>query len=272
MNNLIKLGCCVSMSATSTDTLGIWTLPALAANDYDYIELPIAQVMALETPEFEEALIILNDSGMVCEAMNNFFPAFIKLTGPNVSQTAISEYLDKALERVSRIGAKVLVLGSSGARNIEPGFPIDKAMEQLCQTLQVISEKTIPYGINVAIESLNTNESNILNNLTEGATLAKAVNRSNVGVLIDLYHMQMENEELDVIKRLHSDGIDFKHAHIADASTNRGFPLNKEKFSEFARILGEINYTGRLSIEGFTQNFDEEIKQAKTTLDSLFKA
>ena len=258
------------MSATGTDTLGTWTLPALAANNYDYAEIPLAQVMALDKAEFEEVLIKLNDSGMVCEAMNNFFPAHVKLTGPAVSQTDISEYLDKALERAKRLGAKVIVFGSSGARNVEPDFPMDKAMEQLSRILQLISEKTVPCGINVAIESLNTKESNIINSLTEGAALAKAVNRTNIGVLIDLYHMQMENEGLDVIKRLYTGGTVFMHAHIADTSANRGFPLDGKLFSKFAHTLEEINYTGRLSIEGHTQNFDTEIKQAKETLDSLF--
>jgi len=258
------------MLAKGEDTLGILALPALAANKYDYAELPVAQVMALDETEFENVLKKLEDSGMVCEAMNNFFPAHIKLTGPNISQTAISEYLDKALERASRLGAKIVVFGSSGARNVEPGFPMDKATEQLKETLQIISEKAIPFGILVAIESLNTKESNIINSLTEAAALAKAVDRPNIGVLIDLYHMEMDGEGLEIIKELHDSGTVFMHAHIADTPAGRGFPLDEEKFTGFAQALEEINYTGRLSVEGLTQNFDVEIKQAWKTLDNVF--
>jgi len=267
---MIKFGFCTGMSATNTDTLGLWTLPALASNSYDYAELPLAQVMALDDAGFEDALKALKDSGMVCEAMNNFFPAHIKLTGSAVSKDAISEYLDKALERAKKLGAGIIVLGSSGARNVESGFPMDRAMEQIKETLYIISEKIAPYGIRVAIESLNSKESNIINKITEAADLANTVNHSDIGVLIDTYHMQMENEGFDVIKKLHSGGTAFMHAHIADTPAGRGYPCDKEMYIEFVHTLKEIGYTGRLSVEGFTKDFDAEIGQAKRTLDSMF--
>jgi len=265
----MKLGYCINMSATATDTLGINTLDALIENNFDYVEFPLAQTMELDDTDFEATLKHLKNIGIPCEICNNFFPAHLKLTGPDVPWVAIKEYLDKAISRANKLGAKVIVFGSSGARNVEAGFDIADAVKQLAAMLEMASAKAAPYGIYIAIESLNRAESNIINNLTEGSYLAKLVNRPNVGNLADYYHMAVEKESVEVIKALADGGTVFLHTHIADTINGRSFPLDKTRILSFVNALKSIGYAGRISIEGYSANFDNEIKLAKETLGGL---
>jgi len=257
------------MSATATDILGINTLDTLVENNFDYVEFPLAQIMELDDKGFEAALKRLKSIGIPCEVCNNFFPAHIKLTGTNVSWAEIEGYLDKGIRRASELGAKVIVFGSSGARNVEAGFDIADAVKQLATMLEIASTKAASYDICIAIESLNRAESNIINNLTEGSYLAKLVNRPNVGNLADYYHMAAEKESVDVIKALADGGTVFLHTHIADTINGRSFPLDKSRISAFIDVLKSIGYTGRVSVEGYSTDFSNEIKLAKETLGGL---
>jgi sugar phosphate isomerase/epimerase len=270
MSRKIKFGYCINMSATDEDILGIQTLSALKTAGLDYAEIPLAEVMQLGDSEFKDVLKRISESGIQCEVCNNFFPAHIRLTGAYTSKEQIDHYVDKALSRANALGAKVIVFGSSGARNVETGFPMDKAHEQLVDVLKLISRKAHPYDICIAIESLSKKESNIINALSDGAELAKIVGCHNIGNLIDVYHMEMEGENAEIIKTLHSEGARFFHAHIADKATGRGFPLDKAKFESFAEALIDIGYSGRLSIEGYSDDLSGELLIAKKVLENLF--
>ena len=262
----MKFGCCVGIPTIAADAIS-----NLAASGYDYAELPLAQVVELTDSRFDELLKIMDGSGIGCYAMNIFFPGHIRLTGNSVRVGEIDEYVSKAFERANRLGAEVIVFGSSGARNVEQGFCMKEASSQLCDHLSRASKIASPYGIKIAIESLNRRESNIINSLHEAADLAAAVNSPDVGVLIDLYHMDVEQESLDVIEELKKENVNFVHVHIADAATDRGFPLNKERFVSFAKQLESINYDKNISIEGNSKDFNKEIKLAKNVMDSLFR-
>ena len=267
---MIQFGYCTSSSASDGDPLGLSVVPELIKNGFDFIELPVIFLMGLSDEDFNNAIVQIKSYTIQCHSCNILFPGSIKLTGMNVSIEAIESYMNSVIQRISGLGVEIIVFGSSGSRNVEEGFCKDTALEQLRDFLILASSMLKPYGIKIAIEALNKKETNILNNLTEAAQLAKMVNRDNVGVLIDIYHMDMENEPVDVIRELYKNGTNFIHAHIADAMNGRGFPLEKERFIDFANVLKAINYSGKLSIEGSSRNFDVDIVKAKAVLDSLF--
>jgi D-psicose/D-tagatose/L-ribulose 3-epimerase len=60
-----------------------------------------------------------------------FVPGEIKLTGPNIDKAKQADYLERALDRMSRLGVHVIVFGSSGARNFPEGFSKRQAFDQL---------------------------------------------------------------------------------------------------------------------------------------------
>ena len=110
----------------------------------------------------------------------------MRLTGPDVNWTQVEEYDRLAISRAARLGAKVIVFGSSGAKNVPDGFPYDQAWEQIVQSMRIAAPIAAEHGITIVIEPLNKKEANIVLNGAEGLKLAREINRPSVQLLIDL--------------------------------------------------------------------------------------
>lgn len=265
----MRFGCCTNMIATRADLTGMEHSEQLAKAGYDYLELPLAQIMDLPEKEFDKLKGHLKRLNLPCEACNNFFPAGIRLTGREVNMESVHKYTEAALLRASELGAEVIVFGSSGAKNVPEGFPFEAAWEQLVFLLRTINLSAKKYGITIAIEPLNQQESNIVNTLEDGFILAGEVAGENVKLLVDYYHFSMENEEISSLKT--AEGL-IKHVHIARPE-GRGFPCtaDRENYSLFLRKLKETGYGDRISIEAYSQDFSRDFSKGLDCLKTYLK-
>ncbi|MEJ2056418.1 MAG: sugar phosphate isomerase/epimerase [Desulfofustis sp.] len=250
----MRIGCCVNMVALAPDGIGIERLAALKTCGYDYVELPLAQMMALKQSQFSAVVEYVESTGIPCEACNNFIPAHQPVTGNTFDRVKIAEYLEKAIERACILGAKSIVFGSAGAKNVPTGFPREKAWEQIIETL-VLADKIIgEQDVKIAIEPLCRVESNIIVNAHEGLKLAQEVDRPNVKLLIDFYHLEMEKEDHSIIEKARGY---LQHVHLANPA-GRAYPRPSDgcKYQNFITRLKEAGYDSRISIEAYTDNFD----------------
>jgi sugar phosphate isomerase/epimerase len=264
---MMKLGCCLNMNAALEPRTGAESIPLIAARGFDYIELPLAQVMELSAQSFQELLGRIRAGGIPLEACNNFFPPMIRLTGEEAKQDAALEYVGAACERAAAMGARIVVLGSSGAKNIPPGFPYDRARGQLIELLVKIQDIAKPLGITIVLEPLNQKESNFVITAGEALDLVREVNLDNIKLLVDYYHMRMENENPAVIREA---GKDLRHVHIA-AKEGRRFPRSGdgEDYPAFFRELKSVSYEGRISVEGYSKDLGADAEAAKNLLRPL---
>ena len=106
----MKIGCCLNMVAEGPDGTGIEQIEKLAQLGYDYVELPTAQMMALDEAAFAAFKERLFRSGVPCETSNNLFPVSMRLTGPDVDMDQITAYAEKAFARDEELGIKICVL------------------------------------------------------------------------------------------------------------------------------------------------------------------
>lgn len=252
----MKLGCCINMLAGEGDTLGQRFLPELKAAGYDYAELPLAQVMELSGAEQEQLQRALEKNGLPCECCNNFYPSYVRLTGEHTDAEQIRTYTARAVETAARLGARVIVFGSSGAKNVPEGFSAEKAFEQIADTLELADREAGRYGIRIAVEPLNRKESNIILNLAEGARLTQARPYRHIGLLVDYYHHRMEAESDGALRQY---GDRLLHVHFAEPEGRR-FPSEpREEYKQFFQLLKACGYGGRVSIEAFSEHPREDI-------------
>ena len=244
-----KLGCCVNMLVENKSP-GESQLPHLIELGYDYAELPLAQMMDLSEQDFSKLRQNIHD--IPVEACNNFFPAKIRLTGEEVQMERTLDYVKRATNRAAALGVRIIVLGSSGAKNIPENFPYQKAEEQFIILLHALQDIVAPLDITIALEPLNKTESNFINNLSEGLEIMHRVNCSHIKILADYYHMRMEDEDMQIISQA---GGDLRHVHIA-AKNGRLFPKEDdgEDYPAFFQALKDIGYQGRVSIEASTKD------------------
>jgi sugar phosphate isomerase/epimerase len=229
---------------------------------YDYIELPLAQVMDLSKCDFNEMLRKIH--GIPIEACNNFFPADIRLTGEDVDMGITSEYIKRATARAAEMGVKVIVLGSAGAKNIPDGFPHSKAKNQFIELLHHLQGVISVLGITIVLEPLNATESNFILTLNDAVTVMEEAKCDNVKVLVDYYHMRMENESPEIIKRA---GSNLRHVHIA-SKEGRKFPNENdgEDYESFFNALAAVGYDGRVSVEAYSKNIREDAEKSAMLL------
>lgn len=242
------------------DGTGIEHIEILKKTGYDYVELPLAQIMQLPADAFKNLLKKLGAAGLKCEACNNFFPANIRLTGNEMNTGSILSYAAASLEKAALLGVEVIVFGSSQARNVPEGFPREKAWRQLKDILRIIGEMAGPMNIFIAIEPLNRSESNIVTTVSEGFALAKEVRRNNVRLLVDYYHIAVEKDSLDDVKNA---GNFIRHVHFSRPE-GRTFPTIAEltDYAGFFRTLKEAGYDGRISVEAYSKNTEKYMRDS----------
>src|SRR5262249_25937777 len=61
-------------------------------------------------------------SGRGLRAATLFLPATLKVTGPAIDRDRQHAYVEKAFDRLARLGVEVVVFGSGGARRVPDGF------------------------------------------------------------------------------------------------------------------------------------------------------
>jgi sugar phosphate isomerase/epimerase len=220
--------------------------------------------MSLSDGQFSAAGRQLDDAGLSCEACNFFFPSTIRLTGEAADHGKAISYVRESFERLSVLKTEIVVFGSSGARNVPDGFSQEKAWRQLAELLGKIGDLADEYGITIAIEPLNRRESNIINTLKAGASLAREVSHERVRLLADYYHWRLEDESPDIITE--ASGI-IVHTHFAETEGRRFPRQNEESYRAFFRSLAAAGYDARMSVEAGT---DHLRRDAETTL-KLFR-
>ncbi len=262
----MKLGCCLNMLGDEREPIGMKYMPALKKAGYDYMELPLAQIMDLSDADYERLRREVEKTGIPCECCNNFFPATVRLTGETADPIQIGDYARKAIERARKLGAKIIVFGSSGAKNIPEGFDRHRAFCQIVNTLKIADAYALPAGIHIVIEPLNRMESNVILNLSEGDFLMKEAGRPSIRLLVDYYHFTMEKESLDTLRDRMAN-ID--HVHFAEP-VGRRFPTkHKAEYEEFFQVLKNGRYDGRVSVEAYSDEPEQDIENAVFLRDYL---
>lgn len=251
---MIRFGCCGSMVAIEPDKTGVEIVEKLKEIGYDYIELSLSHLSLLPDSDFLRLVERVESSGIRCEACNNFFPPDLKLTGDRVDRVRVERYLKLALSRAGKLGVKVIVFGSGPAKSYPEGFPKEKAWGQIVELSRLISDMARPYNIIIAVEPLRREECNIINKTIEGLEIVKEIDRDNVRLLIDFYHLRSEGEDPKIIKEC--DGY-ITHVHFARFE-GRTFPKEigeDEYYIPFIESLKSINYQERISVEAYSKDF-----------------
>ncbi|PNV60611.1 sugar phosphate isomerase/epimerase [Clostridium sp. chh4-2] len=270
----MRFGCCGNLVASGPDKTGIEIVERIAQYGYDYIELPLAEMMDLSDGEFEALRKRVDASGIKCEVCNNFFPAKIRLTGPEVNMELIKAYIKDSLSRAKELGVGTVVFGSGTAKNVPEGFSHETAYRQVAEISKEIVPVAKANGITIVIEPIRKPECNIINTFEEGVALAKEVDDETMMVLIDYYHMTWEKESPKILRKYGKEYL--RHVHFAypniPSEIGRLYPSDMEEwdYKEFIGILKEIGYDGRVSIEAGVTDFDTQAKQAIQFLRSNF--
>ena len=237
---------------------------AAQAAGFDYVEINASKVAALTGDEFQQLAATVDRLGIPVAAANVFLPGSIKLTGPEVDPARQIAYVTSTLGRLKRLGVKIQVLGSGGARRVPDGFSREEAFNQLVDFCRRIAPVARDTGITIVVEPLRKQETNIINSAREGLALVRAVDRPEIKLLVDYYHLAEEGENADIIAEA---GPLLAHTHIANPA-GRVYPLSLDEsaYGGFFANLCKIGYSGRMSVEASTKDFSADAPKSLALL------
>lgn len=150
---------------------------------------------------------------------------------------------------------------------VKPGVEAAQAMDWLADALWECSTAAQQHGIRLALEPINRYETSLINSVSQGLELIERVGMGNFGLLLDTFHMNIE--EADIEASIHSCGKHIFHFHVADS--NRWHPgAGHLDFKSILRTLELGGYRGWVSGE-FLPNPDPSTaaRKAITFLQSL---
>lgn len=244
-------------------------IDAVKAAGFDYMEVRTSEVAALSDADFETVAAKFRRVGLPVLAANLFLPADIKVTGPQIDKERQMQYLRRALNRVYRLGVRLVVFGSGGARQVPEGFSKQEAFQQLVDFGKRAAPEARSRNITIAIEPLRQQESNIINNTTEALAWVNAVNDPNIQLMIDYYHFQVEKEDPSAILKVKDH---LRHLHMANPD-GRVMPLKWEEYdyAPFFAVLRQIHYDRLISLEASSKDLQVEGPQSIALLRRAFE-
>lgn len=234
---------------------------------FDYLEENVQRFLLPEKPQ-EDFEILLREARKLplpIEAANAFFPADLALIGTKkhpVERARLERYVKTALQRADHAGIRVIVFGSGAARMRPVESEQDSALRQLADSLILWSRWAHEYGIQIVLEPLRYEETNMFNTVAESGTFIRYL-RSEARLLVDLYHMASNKEDPATILPWSSL---LAHVHVAELEGRRAPGVHGEDFRPTFAVLHQAGYDQRISIECRWQDFAAEVGPAIATL------
>jgi D-psicose/D-tagatose/L-ribulose 3-epimerase len=223
--------------------------PQIAAMGFDVAELP------LESPgDWAPDMVkpLLEEAGLragVCAAMG---PGRDLTTDDEAVVATTQAYLRACIEAAAGIGATVVAgpiyspTGQTGA--ILPDER-DRAIAALARNLAPVLEVADANGIRLAVEPLNRFETSLFNTVSQTIELLEAVGHPALGLLLDTFHMNIEERDIGAAIRLAGGRLFHFHA----CGNDRGAPGHDGIDWIVVRdALNDVDYAGTVTIESFT--------------------
>lgn len=140
-----------------------------------------------------------------------------------------------------------------------------EAWERSVASVKEIMKSAEDAGITFAVEVVNRYESSLVNTAEEAVKYVDEVDSKNCKILLDTYHMNIEeNSFADAIRLV---GGRLGHFHVGESNRRPPCANGRMSWDEIAGALKEINYKGAIVMEPFIKMGGEVGRDIKVWRD-----
>ncbi len=221
----------------------------LQASGYHYLVESISKCFSprnVSDQQFAERLQAIKKMKTKLYAVNVFIPGELKLVGPDVNEQAVLSYAEIVFQRCNAADVALIVWGSGGARRVPDGWDQKKAKEQFVSIARKVSAIAKDYKIVLALENLNSTETNFMTTLSEALEIVQQVDHPNFRLCADIYHMLKENEQPAIIEQA---GKYLVHCDLAEKENRTAPGISGDDFRGYLKALKKIKYSGKIILE-----------------------
>ena len=233
-------------SPLATSELGV--LERIAAADLDVAEIAVEEPGLLDFGALRAAL---DEHGLAASVLGFGAPGRDVSSGDQAEREAGMAYVRYCVDVAEAAGATV-VAGPlhSAVGKARPLEPEERRSERrrAVDSLRELGAYAGERGVSLALEPLNRFENDMLNTAEQGLDLIGEVGLDTVGLLLDTFHMNVEEKHIGAAIR--SAGGHLLHFHACE--NDRGIPgTGHIDWPEVADALSAVGYDGAVVMESF---------------------
>ncbi len=222
-------------------------LKAVSKAGFKYIELSLRSTVDVNPSELNKILLDLNlkitaiATGQACL----FDQLCLGSDDERQRQKAVEHF--KAITILAKaINSGAVIIGGIRGRLAGSGSDYQKNFDNGVSAIRACAEWTEEMGIPLLIEPINRYETNWIYTAEEGCNLLSKIGVSSVKLLLDTFHMNIE--ESSIVEAIKKTGNRLGYIHFAD--NNRHAPgQGQTDFKKILFTLEDIGYSGPVVAE-----------------------
>jgi D-psicose/D-tagatose/L-ribulose 3-epimerase len=223
--------------------------PRVAEMGFDWIEAPLESIGDLD---HKRGADIVRRHGLGVSACAAMGPDRDLIHPDEAIRKNGMAYLRQAIEATHALGGTNLVgpLYAAVGRTWQQ-TPAERArdLDVLVKNLGELARYAGGYGVILCVEPLNRFETSFINLAEQAIEVVDRVDHPNCQVMLDTFHMNIEEKSLG--NAIRAAGKRLRHVHACE--NDRGAPgSGNVTWNEVAQALKDIKYDGPVVIESFT--------------------
>ena len=217
---------------------------------FDILEIAAHQILSYNDNQLEKIRKCAEDHNIILTA--GIGPTIDRnLSSSDKSVRAAGRsYFKETLEQIAKLDVHSIGGALYSYWPIDYTKPIDKEGDRARGIIEIrhMADFAADLGINLCLEVLNRYENHILNTAAEGVAYVKEVGKNNVKVMLDTFHMNIEEDS--IAGAIRTAGPLLGHFHTGEC--NRKVPgKGRMPWREIGEALRDIEYDGGVVMEPF---------------------
>lgn len=219
---------------------------------FDILEFQAQPLLEMTKEHMQEIKKVADTARIELTYSLGLDPKYDISSSDETIRTSGIEYLKKIVECVGFMDGKI-ISGVSYAGWGAPNYVVDDKtpiVERSLDSMRKVVKTAEDYGVTYCVEAVNRFEGCVINTAQEALDYIAQIDSKNIGVLLDTYHMNIEENNIGDAIRLVGDKLTSFHT----GDNNRRCPGRGHiNFDEVFQALADIDYKGRIVSEPFVQ-------------------
>ncbi|MDQ1734566.1 MAG: D-psicose/D-tagatose/L-ribulose 3-epimerase [Pseudonocardiales bacterium] len=253
----IPLGLSTFVLASPFSDDDLQLLAKARAWGYDHVEVCIEDPSLLKASAVARAA---SDEGLNVLVCGAFGPQRDVSHEDAGMRSAARDYLMHCVEFAHEVGSPLVsgpMYATTGqARLLEP-VERQAQWDRAVQGLRQVGEAAAAAEVTLAVEPLNRFETDLVNTVEQGVRLCEDIGLANVGLMLDTFHMNIEEKSLP--RAIVAAGTHIVNFQVSE--NDRGTPgTGHTPWAEVIAALRAVGYPGGVVVESFLPTVKEIAK------------
>lgn len=213
---------------------------------YEGIEIMVKR----DCYEIEEVKSVVRSYNLFVSSIAGRYPWTLEerdLSNINKQKRRIAvQYAKECIDYARFLEAPLCLIAPSPVGKLAPESTYEKEWECAVESVQETAEYAQKKQVTLTVEPINRYETYMVNNVDQGLRFLHAVNKTNVKLMVDCFHMNIEEPDISTSILKAKDNL--IHIHIAD-SNRQAVGMGHIDFRTLTRTLRQINYEHYLTME-----------------------